>query len=123
MPVWLEKLEVELAKFQTSVTFSKNALNDFKSFDPHNKKVILALIISQAKRGANFRPDGNGIRLRDTLNEFAKIKRTSTSLRVIYKPVENGLIDMQILAIGPRDRDKVYQVAKKRLTAFHNDIE
>ena len=80
------------------------------------------MIISQAKRGANFRPDGNGIRLHDSLNKFAKIKRTSTSLRVIYRPVENGFIDMQILAIGPRDRDKVYQVAKKRLTAFHNEL-
>lgn len=48
MSVWLEKLEAELAKFQTSVTFSQNALADFRSFDPHTKKVVLALIISQA---------------------------------------------------------------------------
>ena len=121
MPSWLEKLEAELA-FLTSVTFSENALADFKSFDPHTKKVVLALIISQARRGANFRPDGNGIRLNNELNEFAKIKRTHTSLRVVYRPVVDGFIELQILAIGPRDRDKAYAVAKKRLTAFHEEL-
>lgn len=118
MVTWLERLEQELLKYQTTVKFSKNALSDFKSFDAHTKKVILALIISQAKRGAKFRPDGNGIRLSGELYEFAKIKRTNTSLRIIYRPIENGYIEMQIVAIGPRDRDKVYEIAKKRRITF-----
>ncbi|MDM5246028.1 hypothetical protein [Lysinibacillus sp. G4S2] len=87
MPAWLDRLEAELLKFHTHITFSENALEDFKSFDSHTKKVVLALIVSQAKRGANFRPDGNGIRLSGELSEFAKIKRTSTSLRIVYRPV------------------------------------
>lgn len=123
MSTWLEKLEIELAKYQTRVKFSENSLSDFKSFDSHTKKVILALIVSQARRGASFRPDGNGIRLSGELYEFAKIKRTNTSLRIVYRPIEEDFIEMQILAIGPRDRDKVYEMAKKRRKAFYTEFD
>lgn len=123
MVVWLEKLEKELLAYQTTVKFSKNALSDFKSFDAHTKKVILALILSQAKRGAKFRPDGNGVRLSGELYEFAKIKRTTTSLRIIYRPIENDYIEMQIVAIGPRNHDKVYEIAKKRRIAFLREFD
>ena len=123
MLAWLEELEKELLKYQTTVKFSENSLSDFKSYDTHTKKVILALILSQAKRGAQFRPDGNGIRLSGELYGFAKIKRTNTSLRIIYRPVENGAIEMQILAIGPRDRNKVYEIAKKRQNTFLREFD
>lgn len=120
---WLNKLEQQLLTYQTTVKFSENALSDFKSFDAHTKKIILALILSQAKRGARFRPDGNGIWWSGELYEFAKIKRTNTSLRIVYRPVGNDRIEMQILAIGPRDRDKVYEIAKKRRIAFLREFE
>lgn len=123
MGTWLERLNQELVKYKTMVTFSENALSDFKSFDQHTKKIVLALLLNQAKRGAQFKPDGNGIRLTGELFEFAKIKRTHTSLRVVYRPIENkDFIEMQILAIGPRDKDKVYTTAKKRLHAFYDEL-
>lgn len=41
------------------------------------------------------------------------------SLRNIYRPVEkDGIVEMQIIAIGPRDRNEVHEMAKSRLHLF-----
>jgi mRNA interferase RelE/StbE len=89
------------------------------------KSEVIALIIKQAQKGALLRPDGNGIRLKGKLKEFGKIKNKAINLRIIYRPIElnDGIIEMQIIAIGPRDREEVYDKAKDRLIAFFNEVE
>ncbi|CAB3394124.1 hypothetical protein [Kyrpidia spormannii] len=49
----------------------------------------------------------------------AKIKSKSANLRVVYRPVdeEDGTVTMEIIAIGPRDHDKVYKEAARRMMA------
>src|SRR5699024_12375521 len=81
------------------------------------KNQVLMLILKQAKNGANFKPEGNGNRLRSPLHQFAKIKSKAIALRVVYSPVQrNGLTERQILAIGPRNKDEGKQLEQKRRT-------
>lgn len=122
---FITKLNNQLAAHNAKVAFSKNALADFKSLSVHSKSVVLALIVSQAQRGADFKPVGNGKRLESPLHYFAKIKKTSTSLRVVYRPVvdDDGIVEMQLIVIGPRDREEVYKMAEKRLQSFFAEFD
>lgn len=44
------------------------------------------------------------------------MKRSLNNVRKLLAiTIEEDFIEMQILAIGPRDRDKVYEMAKNRL--------
>lgn len=46
------------------------------------------------------------------------------SLRNIYRPVEkDGIVEMQIIAIGPRDRNEVHEMAKSRLHLFFEEVQ
>lgn len=115
--------EQKLRSFHTTVYFSKKAERDFKSFSKGKKSQILLLILKQAQKGADFKPNGNGNRLDPPLHQFAKIKSHAISLRVVYRPVsKKGLIEMQIMAIGPRNRNKVYKIATERLISFFDEI-
>ncbi|HEU4964071.1 MAG TPA: hypothetical protein VFV52_09520 [Bacilli bacterium] len=49
---------------------------------------------------------------------FGKIKPKKLGLRIIYRPVHAHLIRMEVIAIGPRDREQVYALAAKRVTEF-----
>ncbi|ECO1678064.1 hypothetical protein [Peribacillus frigoritolerans] len=121
----LDIINERLAVNNTTVFFAHHAAGDFKSFSQGKKKQVIALIIKQSQKGALLRPDGNGIRLRGKLKEFGKIKNKAINIRIIYRPVElnDGKIEMQIIAIGPRDREEVYDKAKDRLIAFFDELE
>lgn len=42
---------------------------------------------------------------------------------MIYRPVKKGnLIEMQVIAIGPRDKNKVYKKAQERLDTFFKEV-
>lgn len=119
-----EQFERQISSYGAVVYFSHPAAKDFKSFSQGKKNQVLMLILKQAKKGANFKPEGNGNRLRSPLHQFAKIKSKAIALRVVYRPVQrNGLTEMQILAIGPRNKDEVYQLAQKRITDFLEEMD
>lgn len=46
------------------------------------------------------------------------------ALRIVYRPVlqSNGMIRMEIIAIGPRDKDKVYNWADERVESFKTEM-
>lgn len=115
----------KLIQFNIRVYFAHHAVSDFKGFSAGKKNQIIALIIKQAQKGPLLRPDGNGIRLKGRLKDFGKIKNKAMNIRIIYRPVESedGIVEMQIIAIGPRDREEVYEKAKDRLTAFFAELE
>jgi mRNA interferase RelE/StbE len=53
---------------------------------------------------------------------FTKNKPKAMSLRIVYRPVESqklgGEIRMEVIAIGPKDREEVYDMAAVRVAQF-----
>lgn len=120
----IQKLnQLLIDQYKTEVLFSQNAVQDYKSFTASKRQDILKLIIKQAEKGALLKPDGNGNRCEGDLHEFAKIKSKSLNLRIIYRPVklDNEVVQMNIIAIGPRDNLKVYKTAIQRLAELEKD--
>jgi len=111
----LKKLLLE--KYKTRVFFSSEAIKDYKSFSPGKRNDVLKLILKQAEKGALFKPDGNANRCEGQLHQFAKIKSKQLNLRIIYQPQlgPDGVVEMGIIAIGPRDDLEVYKMAIRRL--------
>ncbi len=63
-----------------------------------------------------FVPDGVDQSLHGKLHGYAKIKPKVLNLRIIYRPIcHDDYVTMEIIAIGPRDHNKVYSVAAERL--------
>jgi mRNA interferase RelE/StbE len=111
----LKKLLLE--KYKTRVFFSSEAIKDYKSFSPGKRNDVLKLILKQAEKGALFKPDGNANRCEGQLHQFAKIKSKQLNLRIIYQPQlgPDDVVEMGIIAIGPRDDLEVYKMAIRRL--------
>ncbi|ADG07440.1 type II toxin-antitoxin system RelE family toxin [Kyrpidia tusciae] len=101
------------------VRFTRAAAEDFQSLRKNQQRFVLALILKQAQKNPRLRPAGNRIPLNKELAGLAKIKSKSANLRVVYRPVDegDGTVAMEIIAIGPRDHDKVYKEAARRMMA------
>ncbi|KUG05253.1 hypothetical protein ASZ90_017326 [hydrocarbon metagenome] len=107
-----------LEKYETRVLFSPSAMQDYKSFATGKRNDILRLILKQAEKGALLKPEGNGNRCEGQLHQFGKIKSKSLNLRIIYHPSkdDDGIVEMGIIAIGPRDDSRIYKMAIERLS-------
>jgi mRNA interferase RelE/StbE len=72
-----------------------------------------------------IKPDGCGEPLIGALLGFTKFKPRAMSLRIVYRPVglQTGVIRMEIIAIGPRDKDKVYELATRRAVEFRKEMD
>lgn len=118
----IDELNRLLDKYNTQVMFTSSAIQDYKSFSIGKRQDILKLIIKQAEKGALLKPEGNGNRCEGELHDFAKIKSKKLNLRIIYKPVklDNDMIQMDVIAIGPRDELEVYKKAIQRLAGWDN---
>ncbi|MFX4303715.1 type II toxin-antitoxin system RelE family toxin [Alicyclobacillus tolerans] len=120
----IEKLNQTLREYGVEVKFSKNAKQDFKSYGKDEKTNIISMLVLQAKKGPLLKPDGNGKPLHKELAGFAKIKRNDLSLRIIYRPRRaDELVVMEVIAIGPRDKEEVYRMAMRRLINFFDEME
>lgn len=118
------KIEQLLGSLNVEVVLGEQAVDDLKSY---RKEIntILALIVAQARKGPLIKPDGYGEPLLGKLFGFTKIKPKSMSLRIVYRPVHltSDIIRMEIIAIGPRDKEKVYELATRRVAAFRKEME
>ncbi|MGX9708471.1 type II toxin-antitoxin system RelE family toxin [Laceyella tengchongensis] len=113
-----------LKPYQVEVHFTKESLNDLSSYDKNQQEKIIALIIKRGMRGPLIKPQGIGEPLRDELKGYTKIKPKNMALRIVYRPVVNDeMICMEIIAIGPRDKEKVYRLAARRLQSFDQQRE
>lgn len=120
----IERLNQTLGEYGVEVRFSKSAKQDFKSYGKGEKINVLSMLTLQAKKGPLLKPDGNGNPLHKELAGFAKIKRKDLSLRIVYRPRQNnGFVVMEVIAIGPRDKDEVYRMAVRRLIEFFNEMD
>lgn len=117
-------LQQVLAPHHVQVRFGRSALGDLEHFHSEQQRVILALIIARAKKGPLLKPHGIATPLRGELRGFSKIKPKSIGLRIVYRPSQVGEdAIMEIIAIGPRDGDRVYRTAARRLLAFQSEME
>jgi mRNA interferase RelE/StbE len=113
-----------LKPYRVEVHFTKESLNDLSSYDKNQQEKITALIIKRGMKGPLIKPQGIGEPLRDELKGYTKIKPKNMALRIVYRPVVNDeMIRMEIIAIGPRDKEKVYRLAAKRLQSFEQQME
>ncbi len=55
---------------------------------------------------------------------FTKIKPKALALRIVYRPIQlpKGIVRMEIIAIGPRDKSKVYELATRRVLDFQEEM-
>lgn len=118
-----QQLKELLGPLRVEVVLGEQAVHDLKGY---RKQIhtILALIVAQAKKGPLIKPNGYGEPLLGPLWGFTKIKPKALSLRIVYRPVTlDDTIRMEIIAIGPRDKDQVYEMAVKRLVDFRKEME
>ena len=111
-----------LGSFNVEIRFSKQAVEDLIGYKKEQQETVLALILARAKNGPLIKPNGIGEPLHGELHGFTKIKPKHLGLRVIYRPRQETKIIMKIIAIGPRDHDKVYAIAAKRLKVFRREM-
>lgn len=101
-------------EYNVELSFHPGALKDLKK---HRNQIplILELIIRRAKQGALLKPQGVAESLNSPLHNCAKIKHKSSGIRIIYQPVKKDVIQMKIIAIGPRDKMEAYKRAEDRV--------
>lgn len=120
----IETVNTHLASYSVEVFFSQEAFVDLNRYDVQKQQHILALIIKRAKTGPLIKPKGLGEPLRKPLSGFTKIKPKRLALRIVYRPtLVNEKIRMEVIAIGPRDKEKVYLLAAKRLESLADQLE
>ena len=110
--------EIILEKYNVELRFVEDVKQDIKAINKGHRQTILLEILRRAKQGPLFKPDGVAESLHGDLHGFAKIKSKSLNIRIIYRPVEGQPIRMEIIAIGPRDKEKAYRMAAERLQKF-----
>lgn len=112
-----------LAECRVSVRFGHDAMNDLLSFDKSIQETLLALICARAMRDPLFKPNGIAESLHGDLHGFSKIKPKHLGLRIVYRPVQKDRqTGMEIVAIGLRDREKVYRQAALRVAKFTEEM-
>ncbi|RYG72947.1 hypothetical protein EU245_08370 [Lentibacillus lipolyticus] len=110
--------EIIIQKYGVELTFTEDVKKDLKSINKGNRQTILLEILRRAKNGPLFKPDGLAESLHGNLKGCAKIKSKSLNIRIVYRPVNDVPIRMEIIAIGPRDKKKAYKLAMERLDSF-----
>ncbi len=105
------------------VKFSELAVKDLSGYDQNIQEQLIALIVKRARSGPLIRPKGVGKPLGKMLKGFTGIKSKHLNIRVVYRPVESaGRILMQVIAVGPRDKDALYRKAVHRLYEFEKEM-
>lgn len=114
--------EIILEKYNVELRFVEDVKQDIKAINKGHRQTILLEILRRAKQGPLFKPDGVAESLHGDLHGFAKIKSKSLNIRIIYRPVEGQPIRMEIIVIGPRDKEKAYRMAAERLQKFFMEM-
>lgn len=120
----LEELQaIILEKYNVDLRFTPDVKQDIKAINKGHRQTVLLEILKIVKQGPLFKPDGVAESLHGDLHGFAKIKSKSLNIRIIYRPVDGNPIRMEIIAIGPWDKNKTYQIATERLQKFLRQME
>lgn len=114
---------ITLEKYNVDLKFIEDVKQDIKAINKGHRQKVLLEILRRAKQGPLFKTDGVAESLHGDLHGFAKIKSKSLNVRIIYRPVDGNPIKMEVIAIGPRDKEKAYRMASERLQKFLQHME
>ncbi|CAK6496318.1 mRNA interferase toxin RelE [Pantoea sp. Nvir] len=90
------------------VEFKETALKEWKKLDP----TIRGMFVKKLKKlQENPRVEKNKLR---EMSDCYKIKLRAAGYRLVYK-VLDGVLVIEVIAVGIRERSSVYGAAKKRL--------
>jgi len=90
--------------------FTEFSRLDYRSLDGSQKKQVLKSLIKIEEYGMNA-----GQALHGNLWDCRKLKHKKLGLRVIFRQSETGIEIIEIVTIGKREDDEVYDIAAKRL--------
>ncbi|GBG09742.1 hypothetical protein PAT3040_04403 [Paenibacillus agaridevorans] len=118
-----QRLNALLSPYNVVIKFGQDAVEDLASYKKEQREEIIALIIKRGITGPLIKPDGLGDPLHGELHGFTKIKPKKLGLRIVYRPLQNGMIRVEVIAIGPRDKKKVYALAAGRIMEFKKEMD
>ncbi len=98
-----------LEKYNIELKFVPDVHKDIKAINKGNRTTVLAEIIRRTKQGPLFSPKGVAETLHGNLHELAEIKSNSLKIRIVYRPVDDDPIRMEVIFIGPRDKEMAYR--------------
>ena len=90
--------------------FTEFSQLDFESLDGSQKVQILKSLTKIEKNGMNA-----GQLLHGNLWDCRKLKHKRLGLRVIFRQSEAGIEIIEIVTVGKREDEEVYEIAAKRL--------
>ena len=97
-----------------NVIFEPEAENDFASLDNSQRIVAFKAIVKVASN-PKPRPEGFGKPLSGNLSGCCKIKLRDHGIRIIYRLLPPDSDNMDIIIIGMRSDNDVYDMTVKRL--------
>ena len=101
-------------KWPDNVSFTPEADDDFASLD-NTQRLVVFKAIKKVASNPKPRPDGYGKPLAGKLSGYCKIKLRDYGIRIIYKLVPPDSDNMNIVIIGMRSDNEVYNIAMDRL--------
>ena len=97
-----------------NVIFTPEAENDFASLDNSQRIVVFKAIVKVASN-PRPRPERLGKPLSGSLTGCCKIKLRDYGIRIIYRLIPPASDNMNIIIIGMRSDDEVYDLAAGRI--------
>ena len=97
-----------------NVFFEPEAEKDFAGLD-HSQRLFVFKAILKVASNPRPRPEGYGKPLAGSLVGCCKIKLRDYGIRIIYRLVPPDSENMDIIIIGMRSDNEVYEMAAKRL--------
>jgi mRNA interferase RelE/StbE len=91
-------------------TFTESSKSDYNSLDGSQKKQVLKSLTKIEAYGMNA-----GQPLRGLLRDCRRLKHKKLGLRIIFRQSAHGIEIIEIVVIGKREDDEVYETAVKRL--------
>lgn len=92
------------------INFTKDSLRDYEKLDNSQKIHIRKSMLKIEQSGMQ-----TGQQLRGKLADCRKLKHKKLGLRVVFRQSDLGIEIIEIIVVGKRDDEEVYQLAEKRL--------
>ena len=100
--------------FPENVSFNAEAWDDFQALN-HSLQIPVVKAICKVAENPRPRPDGYGKPLAGKLSSYCIIKLRDFGIRIIYRLDPPDSDNMNIIIIGMRKDDDVYDEAMKRI--------
>ena len=97
-----------------TLIFTEHSEQDYVNLDGSQKKHVLKSLIKIENNGINAGKPLHGI-----LWDCRKIKHKKLGLRVIFRQIDFTFEIIEIVVIGKREDDEVYETAIKRLARIN----